>query len=142
MTLSNLLPHEAEPSTPRFPVRLMGQLEPNAERLRRALGDLPLGAYDDAILGWLATWEPSTVEVIATWIERARHEGTRGDRPPVRGCVYVTDDRGTDARWRIVDAHTGDVIPDAGAHDSRVSALAECAERGWSVLAATWRALA
>lgn len=31
-----------------------------------------MGAYDDRIADWLATWEPQTVAVIAGWVSRAR----------------------------------------------------------------------
>jgi hypothetical protein len=30
-----------------------------------------LGAFDDAIAGWLAGWEPETVQTVVRWIEAA-----------------------------------------------------------------------
>jgi hypothetical protein len=30
-----------------------------------------LGEYDDAIVGWLAGWEPETVQTVVRWIESA-----------------------------------------------------------------------
>ncbi|HUR74406.1 MAG TPA: hypothetical protein VMZ00_09020 [Sporichthya sp.] len=39
------------------------------------LNGIQLGAYDLRIVDWLATWEPSTVAVICSWIHRARTQG-------------------------------------------------------------------
>jgi hypothetical protein len=39
-----------------------------------------LGAYDHAIVQWLAGWEPSTVAVMAGLISRA-HEAGKAARP-------------------------------------------------------------
>lgn len=48
-----------------------------AERqaLLQTLDGIQLGAYDLLIVDWLATWEPSTVAVICSWIRRARTQG-------------------------------------------------------------------
>lgn len=48
-----------------------------AERqaLLQTLNGIQLGAYDLRIVDWLATWEPSTVAVICSWIHRARAQG-------------------------------------------------------------------
>jgi hypothetical protein len=72
-------PNELEPRVS-VPRELGAQLRPNVRRLRRSLAGMELGAYDEVILGWLATWEPSTVEVMASWIERAR-EGAAQPEP-------------------------------------------------------------
>lgn len=73
----HLGPHETEPRPSWAPSRatLGGHKAPKSERLTEALGGLELGAYDRRILDWLSSWENSTVEVIATWIERARDQG-------------------------------------------------------------------
>jgi hypothetical protein len=39
-----------------------------------------VGAFDDRILGWLATWEPTTCAVIAGLITRARAAGEAAGR--------------------------------------------------------------
>jgi hypothetical protein len=45
----------------------------NADVLRTALSraGVEMGAYDNTIVFWVAGWEPSTVQVITSWIERA-----------------------------------------------------------------------
>jgi hypothetical protein len=43
------------------------------EALYAALHAVELGDYDHQIIGWLCTWEPSTVAVICSWIQRARN---------------------------------------------------------------------
>lgn len=40
--------------------------------LFHALAGVELGTQDVAILSWLAGWEPDTVAVICSWMERAR----------------------------------------------------------------------
>lgn len=37
-----------------------------------ALRGLELGAYDHRIMEWLVEFEPSTVAVVCSWLERAR----------------------------------------------------------------------
>jgi hypothetical protein len=75
----------------------LGKIGPNHRMLLDALAaaGVDLGAYDHAIAGWLAGWEPQTVAVIAGWVQRAaevgqadarRRDGPRpltptGDRP-------------------------------------------------------------
>jgi hypothetical protein len=44
----------------------------------RAAG-VELGAYDHAILLWLAGWEPATVAVVAGLISRARQPGAHAE---------------------------------------------------------------
>lgn len=45
------------------------------DALLDALSGVELGAYDRRIVEWLASYEPSTVAVICSWIERARVHG-------------------------------------------------------------------
>jgi hypothetical protein len=50
----------------------------NERQLRAAIGaaGVTLGTYDEAIVRWLATWEPTTCAVIAGLITRAHQAGT------------------------------------------------------------------
>jgi hypothetical protein len=50
--------------------------------LEDACAGIDLGAYDHAIILWLAGWEPSTVAVIAGLITRARQAGGDGRGVP------------------------------------------------------------
>ncbi|MGH7919892.1 MAG: hypothetical protein ACREQM_08105 [Candidatus Dormibacteraceae bacterium] len=43
----------------------------NTCRLRESLAGLELGTYNEHVMRRLAGLEPSTVEMIATWIDRA-----------------------------------------------------------------------
>jgi hypothetical protein len=97
----------------------------NVARLRRALGELELGGYDERIVEWLATWEPSTVEVIATWIERARDQGPRRRR-------QVHLEQGDDGLWTILDPHTETTL--GGVHETSADAGAEALDNGWMVV--------
>jgi hypothetical protein len=97
----------------------------NVARLRHALGDLELGEYDEHILDWLATWEPSTAEVIATWIERARDEGPRRRR-------QVHLEQGDDGLWSILDPHNETTL--GGVHETSADAGAEARDNGWMVV--------
>jgi hypothetical protein len=45
----------------------------NHEALNAALQGVERGDYDQWIVDWLCTWEPSTVAVICSWIQRARN---------------------------------------------------------------------
>jgi hypothetical protein len=49
----------------------------NEHQLRTAIGaaGVTLGVYDEAIVRWLAGWEPSTIAVIAGLITRAHEAG-------------------------------------------------------------------
>lgn len=47
---------------------------------------VPLGAYDSRVLGWLASWKPSTCMVIAGLVARAHDAGrARAGGAPVSG---------------------------------------------------------
>ncbi|MEV7770485.1 hypothetical protein [Kitasatospora sp. NPDC086791] len=48
-----------------------------ALRAALATAGVHLGAYDEQIITWLATWEWATVAPIAAWITRANTEETR-----------------------------------------------------------------
>lgn len=70
-------PIEADPMTGRTYL-------PRADRLallREVLDDVQLGAYDQRMLEWVASWDGSTALTIASWIRRARLAGT-GQWPP------------------------------------------------------------
>lgn len=60
--------------------RTDSHVDHNAARLQEAVATagVEVGAYDEHILKWLAGWEPQTVEVIASLIERAGQRGTGG----------------------------------------------------------------
>lgn len=66
-----------------------GERLDDAERqaLMQTLDGLPLGAYDLRIVDWLATWEPSTVATVCSWIRRARAQGGGGHPQPDRLAV-------------------------------------------------------
>lgn len=51
--------------------------------LRDALAGVELGAYDETIVGWLATWDAPTVATVASLIYRVR--GLGYEEPEVTG---------------------------------------------------------
>ena len=51
-----------------------------------------LGAYDHRIAEWLAGWEPSTVAVIAGWVQRASEGGQADAASAVDELVGRTRD--------------------------------------------------
>jgi hypothetical protein len=44
--------------------------------LGEALAGIDLGAHDRRVASWMAGWEASTVLTVASWITRARAEGS------------------------------------------------------------------
>jgi hypothetical protein len=48
--------------------------------LRAALHGVPVGAYDERILHWLAGWEVPTVVTVVSLLGRARHTAAGQDR--------------------------------------------------------------
>jgi hypothetical protein len=69
--------------------------EGNRRLLRSALdaAGVDLGAYDHAIVDWLAGYEPATVAVIASWISRAgsRRAPAEPERFGVLGARMVAE---------------------------------------------------
>lgn len=63
----------------RVPVAAGSHITPNTTRLLRACTDagVDLGAYDWRIIDWLATWEDTTVQVVAGLIARAYAAGVQ-----------------------------------------------------------------
>jgi hypothetical protein len=49
--------------------------EDRHQALLDALRGLELGDTDTLVLRWLATWEPDTVAVVCSWLERIRAQG-------------------------------------------------------------------
>jgi hypothetical protein len=61
----------------------VGKMAPHNHRLLcQALtsAGVDLGAYDHRIVSWLAGWEPATVAVIASWVQRASQNGQHHDQ--------------------------------------------------------------
>jgi hypothetical protein len=69
---------EPRPAWADVPPGLGSHRAPNLKRLHDALAGLQLGTYDHHIADWLSNSEPATVEVIASWIDRARQYGREG----------------------------------------------------------------
>ena len=60
-----------------------GKMAPHNAAMLAAACDaagVTLADFDRRILGWLAGWEPETVAVIASWIERAYQAGKEAGR--------------------------------------------------------------
>lgn len=57
----------------------MPDLRPaNLHALYEALQDIPLGAHDRHVAGWLADCQPSTVATVCSWLARVRDEAPLG----------------------------------------------------------------
>jgi hypothetical protein len=62
----------------------VGKMAPsNYQLLHDALTatGVELGAYDHRIALWLANWEPQTVAVIASWVQRASEHASQREEP-------------------------------------------------------------
>jgi hypothetical protein len=56
----------------------MGRINEGLLLAALAAAGVELGGYDRRIAGWLADWEPETVQVVLGWIERAHAERDGG----------------------------------------------------------------
>ena len=66
-----------------------------------AAAGVELGAYDEAIIEWLARWEPATVTVITGLIGRAHEAGQAREHPRDSSgypCRYSARDRDRDSK--------------------------------------------
>ena len=70
----------------------VGKMQPHEQRmLLDALAEagVYLGDYDHRIVEWLANWEPQTVAVIASWVQRAS-QAAELDRARIRAGAGST----------------------------------------------------
>ncbi|GAA4100754.1 hypothetical protein [Nonomuraea soli] len=83
MNMTNLTPAHAHlvplgplQSAPAIPEHTLGEREAARELWHDALRGLPLGEYDQQIVGWAAeTLGPDQLVTLASLVERARIEG-------------------------------------------------------------------
>ena len=80
MTRPDLRPLDVEPVSVRFPFDFRQPLVRDVAvvradylaALREPLAGIPLGAYDERLLAWLAGWDVPTVGTVASLLHRAR----------------------------------------------------------------------
>ena len=80
MTRPDLRPLDVEPVSVRFPFDVRQPLVRDVAvvradylaALREPLAGIPLGAYDERLLAWLAGWDVPTVGTVASLLHRAR----------------------------------------------------------------------
>lgn len=65
-------PRRIRPPFDVFDQAAIGGQQDRVDALREALGDVELGAYDQRIVEWLATWDVSVVGTVVSWIHRVR----------------------------------------------------------------------
>lgn len=77
------------------------------EHLRQACAGagVELGAYDERILAWLATYEPATVQVVIGLISRAHAAGLAQSQP-----IALVQARDLARRWATVGVPHGSVL--------------------------------
>lgn len=73
----------------------------NEGLLLAALGGagVELGAYDRRIIGWFAGWEPSIVQVVIGWIERAHAAGHGAGNLAANWAHHVAAQREPVLHW-------------------------------------------
>lgn len=71
---------------------------PVADRINEGLllaaltaAGVELGEHDRRTIGWLAAWEPSIVQVVIGWVERAHHGG-QDDEIDATGATEGSND--------------------------------------------------